>query len=121
MKNQNTINRFLSKIEKKSGCHLWTSTIHKSGFGMFTLDGRLQQAHRVAFSLFVEDPAENWVLHKCGNNSCVNPNHLFLRNKKKSESEILALWEKGLSKKEISDSTGLSLSTIYRYLRKSDI
>jgi len=81
--------RFRSKAEVlESGCHEWRSTLHRDGYGKFWFDGRQVQAHRVAYLLYVcEIPEGLWVLHKCDNRRCVNPEHLYLGDAKQNVSD----------------------------------
>jgi hypothetical protein len=87
------LDRFLAKIDKSGpvpqhdpslgSCWLWTSSIHKSGYGLFFMPGKHRnaakaKAHRVSYELFVGPIPEGLdVLHRCDVRRCVNPDHLY--------------------------------------------
>lgn len=66
--------RFWSKVEKtEGGCWLWTAS------DRFRIGRTMNVPHRVAYELsFGKAPDDECVLQRCGNSSCVNPDHLFL-------------------------------------------
>lgn len=65
--------------EPNTGCWFWIAAVIGRGYGQFRYQGRLWVAHRVSWELaYGPVPAELWVLHKCDQPCCVNPEHLFL-------------------------------------------
>ena len=93
--------RFLAKVKKvESGCHEWQSTLHRDGYGKFQFRGKTKQAHRVAYQLLVgEIPDGRWVLHRCDNRLCVNPEHLFLGDCKANIADMDAKARRGTKSK----------------------
>ncbi len=70
--------RFLAKVMKTESCWQWTGAMMGTGYGSFSFQKQPQNAHRVAYELFVAAPGTQHVLHRCDNPSCVNPEHLWL-------------------------------------------
>lgn len=132
--------RFEAKVKKmESGCHEWQSTLHRDGYGKFW-DGRSQtQAHRMAYSIYKGDPADHWVLHRCDNRKCVNPEHLYLGDAAQNTKDMFnrgraignaranldtvlraqAFYALGFSQQKIADMLGLYQTTISKYVRNA--
>jgi hypothetical protein len=67
----------LVEPEPMSGCRIWMGNWNPEGYGTFWLNGRTEQAHRVAYSHAKGPiPAGHHLDHKCRVRPCVNENHL---------------------------------------------
>lgn len=65
------------------GCWIWQGTVTKSKgylpYGRLKYQGKQLLAHRVSYELHIGAiPKDSFVLHRCDNATCANPDHLFL-------------------------------------------
>ena len=94
-----TIKAFIHKLEKQGDCWIWTASTRNKGYGAIAWKdpdtGKMiqERAHRLSYRLFVgENPSNLYVLHKCDNPACCNPDHLFLGTKADNNKDMV---EKG--------------------------
>lgn len=72
--------RILLRIEPQpNGCLKWIGGVRGKGYGAIRCFGRKESVHRFVFLAWVSEiPNGMWVLHRCDNPPCCNPDHLFL-------------------------------------------
>ena len=142
------LNRFLQRIDidAKTGCWNWTGSRLKNGYGQIWVGGDqvVIRTHQLAYDLYCYPEREqgnpdHFVLHKCHNPACCNPEHLYLgsnqqnmndmtgagretrgsrhRGSKLIETDIATIrdrYAKGESAKAIAKDYGVSPNTIRR-------
>ena len=88
------LNRFRKKvqIDLNTGCWNWCGYIHKTGYGYTSnKSSGLRRAHRVSWYLHNGDFDRSlYVLHKCDNRRCVNPDHLYLGEQQNNVNDMIA-------------------------------
>lgn len=73
-----------------SGCWDWIANIVPNGYGQTTYRRKTgQRAHRISWLVWKGNIPEGlWVLHKCDNRKCINPEHLFLGNHEENMKDM---------------------------------
>lgn len=63
--------------KNEDGCWIWVRAVSSSGYGSISVDGRIRNAHKVAYEEFVGSVPDGKVLdHLCRVTRCINPEHL---------------------------------------------
>lgn len=107
--------RFWGKVHISRGCRIWTGSRDKAtGQGRFYWNGAWSQAHRVAWKLVNGPiPAGMYVLHRCDNPACVNPDHLFLGpNRKVTQDQVREIRNSPLLAHQLAEKFCISETTV---------
>ena len=63
-------------IQHPSKCWEWKLSVSSTGYGNWC-HAKQGTAHKRTYVLFNGDPGDLFVLHRCGNRRCCNPDHLY--------------------------------------------
>lgn len=85
------LDKLMSRISKaQSGCWEWTWGLSNAGYGRLGYKGKNTQASRVMWiAVHGSIPNGLWVLHRCDNPKCINPDHLFLGTRKDNIDDMV--------------------------------
>lgn len=81
--------RFLQKVTinaNEKGCWFWNGTKMKGrGYGKILYNGKRLMAHRFSYLMYIGDLEDEMVIcHKCDDENCVSPFHLFKGTQKEN-------------------------------------
>jgi HNH endonuclease len=120
----------------KNGCWIWQGVTNTSGYGKLgTKKGRHNAAHRFSFKSFNPniDMKNLYVLHKCHEKLCCNPDHLYLgthednmrdekeRNKKGRRTKREIFSDKEIIQILEMKNKGMNIPQIYLIMKKGCI
>lgn len=132
--------RFHKSYDTQMGddpCWIWNMAVDKDGYGKFTIASSPVRAHRYSLELHTGQPIPDGLeaLHHCDIPGCVNPKHLYagshndnIRDKvsrgrqyrKLSTEKVKFIKESSLSRKELADMFGVSLTVIHHLVKTED-
>ncbi len=106
----NIENRYDLDID--TGCWNWNGATKRYGYGYLTVgsrtDGsrRTKTAHRASYEHHIGPiPDGLWVLHKCDNPRCINPDHLYIGDRARN---VLDMVERGRRASDTGESNNNS-------------
>ena len=92
MPRKRTIDERLKESSEQNGdCLIWRLGLSVMGYGLMKIGKTTRYAHRIAYETWVGPiPKGMWVLHKCDNQPCINPKHLFLGTHRENMEDMAA-------------------------------
>jgi len=81
----NRFNRYILKVE--NGCWAWSGTI-TNGYAVIGIHSKPAYVHRISYYL-KHGVWPNITRHRCGDRSCVNPDHLLSGNHKDNANDAV--------------------------------
>jgi hypothetical protein len=89
----------IMQLFNKDECIEYKGVVTKNGYGRICIKGIRIQAHVLSYILHHGSvPRTKYVLHKCDNRLCINPDHLFLGSKADNVKDMVnkgrAWWQR---------------------------
>ena len=134
-----SLESLLKNTREHEDCLLWQGCKDKDGYGITSIKGKKLPAHRAVMS-FLSNVSGQYVLHKCANRDCVNPEHLYLGDQKQNvqdqinagtfvygskngrakltEDLVKLIRESPLSTRELADTYEVSYYTLWDVRKK---
>lgn len=85
--------QFLQRLGRttEDGCIIWAGLTAGNGYGVIGHRSRNVYAHRIAYErAHGPIPDGLWVLHRCDNPLCINPDHLFLGTQRDNIDDMVS-------------------------------
>jgi len=100
-------------IREDNECWEWRGHTNNKGYGCITINYKHWYVHRVAYEeTYGTIPNKLFVLHKCDNPKCCNPEHLFLGTQKDNMKDMTQK-HRSIHHTKISDSQVEEIRNLY--------
>lgn len=123
--NKKQAERLFSKIEKTEECWNWTARLFSSGYGSISINDKTYKVSRVMYELvFGKIKKGLYVLHKCDNKKCVNPEHLFLGNHKDNMKDMVKKGRQSRgedSRSKLTEKQVIEIRKIYKKFNQQEL
>ena len=82
---------FKEKIRIEGECWVYPNKPAVNGYIYLSIDNKKTLSHRLFYRLFKGGiPKNSFVLHKCDNKRCCNPEHLFIGTQKDNMQDMIS-------------------------------
>lgn len=90
-------------VVAENGCWIWDGYVNAGGYGTISWQKRPRRTHRFSWEVHKGAiPEELYVLHRCDNRRCCNPEHLFLGTQKDNMQDMIAKGRQNLARRKRS-------------------